>query len=65
VRQVKARVRAKGARGSNWFSQRRMEFVRSKARPQNPWILWLAGDFHPSFETERPSANPHLIAPQI
>ena len=37
---VKARIRAKGARG-NWFHARRAEWTRSRARTQNLWILHL------------------------
>ena len=58
---VKAKIRAKGARGQHWFNDRKCDWVRKRARTQNLWILHMAGDWHPSFETERPSANPHMM----
>ena len=36
-RQVKARVRARGSRGANWYSEKRAAYVRSKTRTQNSW----------------------------
>ena len=57
---IKAKLRAKGAR-ANWFNERKCAWFRRKARTQNLWVLHLAGDFHPSFEHGRPSANPHLM----
>lgn len=58
---IKARVRAKGSRGHNWFHQRQMEWCRGRARVQSLWVLQLAGDFHGTFESGRPTANPHLM----
>ena len=58
---IKARVRAKGSRGHNWFHQRQMEWCRGRARVQSLWVLHLAGDFHGTFESGRPTANPHLM----
>ena len=58
---IKARLRARGARGSNWYSDRRSEFIRKKARTQSLWVLHLAGDFHESLETENTSPKPHLM----
>ena len=58
---IKARVRARGARGQNWYSDRRSEFIKKKARTQALWMLHLAGDFHESLERERPNAKPHLM----
>lgn len=49
---IKARVRAKGQRGSNWYGEKRVEYLRRKCRTSNLWLLQLSGDFHPSFETE-------------
>ena len=36
-RQVKARIRARGSRGANWYSEKRANYVRSKTRTQNCW----------------------------
>ena len=58
---IKARVRARGARNTNWFNDRMSEYIRKKARTQALWILHLAGDFHESLENERPSPKPHLM----
>jgi hypothetical protein len=41
---IKAKVRARGQRGQNWYSDRRVSFLRSKCRTQNSWLLHLAGD---------------------
>ena len=49
---IKARVRAKGQRGSNWYGEKRVEYLRRKCRTSNLWLLQLSGDFRPSFETE-------------
>ena len=45
--QVKARIRAKGSRGENWFHPRKTEWCRSRARVQNLWMLHVAGFFLP------------------
>ena len=58
---IKARLRAKGARGNNWYNEARTEFVRKKARTQSLFNLHLAGDFHENLETEKPNAKPHLM----
>ena len=49
---IKARVRAKGQRGTNWYGDKRVEYLRRKCRTSNLWLLQLSGDFHPAFETE-------------
>jgi len=58
---IKARLRARGARGSNWYNDTKSEYIRKKARTQSLWFLHLAGDFHESLETEKPSPKPHLM----
>ena len=58
---IKARIRAKGAQGQNWFNQRKSDWARGRARTQNLWILHVAGDWHTLLETSRPSKNPHLM----
>jgi len=40
---VKARVRARGARGAEWFSDRRTFLAKKKSRTQMLWNLVLAG----------------------
>ena len=52
VLKIKARVRAKGQRGTNWYGDKRVEYLRRKCRTSNLWLLQLSGDFHPAFETE-------------
>lgn len=39
-----AKVRARGTRGSNWYTEKRVSFLRSKVRTQSSWLLHLAGD---------------------
>ena len=34
---IKARVRARGARGQEWFSERRVSMARKKSRTQMSW----------------------------
>lgn len=58
---VKARVRARGARGQNWYSKQRAEWARSKARTQALWMLTMCGDWHESAETERIRSTRHLM----
>ena len=58
---IRGRVRARGARGENWYSKRREQWCRSKARTNALWTLQLAGDFCDKHETERPKSKPHLM----
>ena len=58
---IKARVRAQGARGQNWYGEKRTKVVRSKARTQNAWLLHLAGDHHSNFEDKPLTRSPHLM----
>ena len=58
---IKARVRARGSRGQNWYSETRSQFVKKKARTQSLWMLHLAGDFHHTLERERPKPKPVLM----
>ena len=60
-REREAKVRARGTRGQNWYSDKRVAFIRSKVRAQNSWLLHLAGDFHPNFETKQVLHRPHLM----
>ena len=43
---IRGMVRARGQRGNNWYSERRVAYIRSKVRTQNLWHLHLAGDWH-------------------
>ena len=54
-------MRARGARGANWYSESRSESIKKKARTQSLWNLTLAGDFHETLETERPNAKTILM----
>ena len=58
---IKARVRARGARGANWYSESRSKSIKKKARTQSLWNLTPAADFHEALETERPNVKPHLM----
>ncbi len=58
---VKARVRARGARGQHWFNERRTQLARKRSRIQALWNLHLAGDWHPDSETGVPHAKPHMM----
>ena len=58
---IKAKVRARGQRGQNWYSDKRVSFIRSSCRTQNSWLLHLAGDHHASFETKPLLHKPHLM----
>ena len=57
----KAKVRARGTRSQNWYSETRAQFVRKKARTQSLWNLHLAGDWHHSVETMPTGSRPHLM----
>ena len=58
---IKGKVRARGARGQQWYSDAKVQFVRKKARTQNLWNLQLAGDWHPSLETVPLPSSPHMM----
>jgi len=58
---VQKRRLCSGSRGENWYSDRKAEWARKKARTQALWLLTLGGDWHPSLETERPHPKPHLM----
>ena len=49
---IKARVRARGTRGANWYGEKKVTNLRRKCRTQHLWHLQLAGDFHEAFEEE-------------
>ena len=58
---IRGKVRARGARGQQWYSDAKTQFVRKKARTANLWLLQLAGDWHPSMETMPLPARPHMM----
>ena len=58
---IKAKVRARGTRGQNWYGDKRVSFIRSKVRTQSAWLLHIAGDFHGSFETKQVLHKPHQM----
>jgi hypothetical protein len=58
---IRGRVRARGARGQQWFSEARTAQLRRKARCQSAWNLHLAGDFHGDLETKPLPPRPHLM----
>ena len=59
--EVKAKVRARGARSQQWYSDQRANCLRKRARTQMLWNLLLAGDWHASFETAAQCVQPHLM----
>jgi hypothetical protein len=58
---IHGRVRARGARGQQWFSEARTAQLRRKARCQSAWNLHLAGDWHGDLETMALPPRPHLM----
>jgi hypothetical protein len=58
---IKGRVRARGARGQQWYSESRASFLQRKVRTQALWNLHLAGDWHKSSETKTSPLRPHLM----
>ena len=60
---IKARVRARGVTGHQYFNERRTELCRAKARTQQVWSLQLAGDWFPAYETKVPALRPHYMRP--
>ena len=58
---IKARVRARGVTGQQYFNERRTELCRAKARTQQIWSLQLAGDWFPAYETKVPALRPHYM----
>ncbi len=58
---VHGRVRARGARGQQWFTEARTAQLRKTARTQASWRLHLAGDFHGDLETMPLPPRPHLM----
>ena len=58
---IRGRVRARGARGQQWFSEARTAQLRRKARCQSAWNLHLAGDWHGDLETKALPPRPHLM----
>ena len=58
---IRGRVRARGARGQQWFSEARTAHLRRKARCQSAWNLHLAGDWHVDLETKPLPPRPHMM----
>ncbi len=63
--QVRGMVRARGQRGSNWYSEKKVDHIRRNVRTQNLWQLHLAGDWFPSYETKDTLADHHLMRAMI
>ena len=47
--------------GQQYFSEKRTELCKAKARTQQVWSLLLAGDWHPNYETKVPAPQPHFM----
>jgi len=58
---IKGRCRARGARGKDWFNERRTQYARRKSRTQALWNLHLSGDWHHTSETSPPLLKPHMM----
>ena len=58
---IKAKVRARGVRSQQWYSEQRVQYLRKKCRAQNLWNLHLAGDWHYTMETVARGPKPHLM----
>ena len=59
---IKGKVRARGVRSQQWYSEQKVQCLRKKCRAQNLWNLHLAGDWHPSMEDSLPrSSRQHLM----
>ena len=62
---VKGKVRARGVRSQQWYSDQRVAYLRKKCRAQSLWNLHLAGDWHHSMETMQRGPKPHLMRVMI
>ena len=59
---IKGKVRSRGVRSQQWYSDQRVAYLRKKCRTQNLWNLHLAGDWHQSIETvQQRNPKPHLM----
>ena len=59
---IKGKVRARGVRSQQWYSEQKVQYLRKKCRAQNLWNLHLAGDWHPSMEEALPrSSRQHMM----
>ena len=58
---VRGMVRARGQRGNNWYSEKKIDHIRRKVRTQNLWQLHLSGDWFPSYETKDILGERHLM----
>ena len=58
---IKAKVRARGVRSQQWYSEQRVQYLRKKVRAQNLWNLHLAGDWHFTMETAARGPRPHMM----
>ena len=58
---IKGKVRARGVRSQQWYSDQRVSYLRKKCRAQSLWNLHLAGDWHYSMETKQRGPKPHLM----
>jgi len=58
---IKGRCRARGARGKDWFNERRTQYARRTSRTQSLWNLHLSGDWHHASETCPTLMKPHMM----
>ena len=58
---IKGRVRSRGARANGFFNERRALLARRNSRAQSLFILHIAGDWHPEYETATHAPRPHMM----
>jgi len=58
---IKGRCRARGARGKDWFNERRTQYARRTSRTQSLWNLHLSGDWHHASENCPGLLKPHMM----
>ena len=57
---IKGKVRARGTRGQQWYSEGRVQMLRKKCRTQSLFNLHIAGDWHYAHETLPLGPKPHM-----
>ena len=58
---IKGRVRSRGSRANGFFNERRTLLARRNSRTQSLFILHIAGDWHPEYETATHAPRPHMM----
>jgi hypothetical protein len=58
---IKAKVRPRGTRNGQWYTEGRVQLLRKKVRTQCLWNLHLVGDWHHSVEDKPLGSRPHMM----